>query len=405
MKKLFALLLVGSISACDGPVTPTDNTPDLRILSDAEIQVSQGANDFAFNLLKNIQKQSIENEFISPLSVSMALAMTMNGAAPDTQQSILNTIDYGNFSVAEVNKAYKDLTSLLLTMDSKVQLGIANSVWYSDKYNVHTDFSNTIAEYYDGVVKGLDFSNDHSKDIVNQWVENKTNGRIKELLSSISADEIMFLINAIYFKGEWTYQFDKSRTHQAPFYKADGTTSSVDMMFSKGVKMRHYQNEQHQLFEIPYGNQQFNFTILMPHDPADINEMIVSLSADALAEWLHEADSLNPELELPKFKMEWKVNIKDKLESMGMKMTGFPNLFEEQLPLGISRVIHQTFLDVNEEGSEAAAATAVGIELTSIPDKPTRITIDKPFIFMIREKHTGVILFIGQFIDPDELHQ
>lgn len=400
MKKLMAITCVGLLAACDQSDVSRDNAPNLRTLSAAEIQVAAGTNDFAFNLFRNIQKETPENNFISPLSVSIALAMTLNGAAGDTQQGILNTIDFGDFSADEINQGYKDLTALLLSMDKKVKLGIANSVWYSEKYHVKESFADKITTYYDGVVTGLNFGDAASKNKINNWVENKTNGRIKDLINNISQDEVMFLVNAIYFKGDWTYQFDKSKTKKANFKKIDGTTAPVDMMFSSGVKMLHYYANSTRLLDIPYGNKQFSLTLLVPDNPEHITNLVSSLDMETFNYWLSQADSLKPEFEMPKFKMTWKDDLLKNLKTMGMPIAGFPNLFKEDLDLAISRVIHQSFLDINEEGTEAAAATAVGIELTSAPSQPVRITVDRPFVFMIREKHTGAILFVGQLIDP-----
>jgi serine protease inhibitor len=327
----------------------------------------------------------------------------MNGAEGETQQSILNTIDYGSFSAAEVNEAYKGLTSLLETTDNKVELGLANSIWHTDKFHVQNTFANIIRDSYDGTVQGLDFENsDGSKRIINGWVEQKTHDRIKNLIEEISPDQVMFLVNAIYFKGDWAYKFDKSKTKPATFTTPTGEITT-DLMFSEGVTMNFYADEKIQLVDIPYGNGQFNLTVLMPLQAAEVKSFIDNLNAEDLSYWISQSNKITAQLQLPKFKMEWKMDLKKKLAEMGMSMNGFPNLFEENVPLAISSIVHQSFVEVNEEGSEAAAATAVSIVLTSAPPEPTTIALDKSFVFMIREKHTGIILFIGQLIDPSRL--
>lgn len=389
------------LSCGESNISP-GNEPNLRTLSVSEVRVATATNEFAFNLFRQLQEETPQNNFISPFSVSMALGMTLNGASAETQESILQTIDYGDLSPQEVNSGYKDLAALLLSMDRKVTLGIANSVWYTDKYHVKETFTNIIEEYYDGKVSGLNFSDGNSKDVINKWVEDRTNDRIKNLIDHIEPNEVMFLVNAIYFKGDWTYRFDKSKTHDAPFHKIDGSTTSVDMMHAEKVKMLRYWNDEIHLLDIPYGNKQFSLTLIIPHQSQKIPDVLSELSSENLSHWLSEADSASPQFELPKFRMTWKKDLKGALVEMGMKTEGFPGLFEEQLDLGITRVIHQTFLDVNEEGTEAAAATAVGIGETSA-GPPTKITVDKPFIFFLREKHSGSILFIGQLIDPDAL--
>jgi serine protease inhibitor len=398
---LAALAIIGL--GCQSNDVSKDNEPNTRTLSAAETQVREGSNKFAFKLFKKIQKSEPENTFISPLSVSSALAMTLNGAEGETQQSILNTIDYGDFSAAEVNDAYKQLTSLLKTTDRKIELGLANSVWYTDNLHVQNTFANVVRDFYDGTVQGLDFNNgDASKQIINSWVEQKTHDRIKNLIEEIANDQVMFLVNAIYFKGDWTYKFDKSKTKSSNFATPSGNITT-DLMFSEGSTVNFYSDDNLQLVDIPYGNEQFSFTLLMPHQAADVKSLIDKLNPEDLSYWLSQSREISARLELPKFKMEWKLDLKQKLAEMGMNMYGFPNLFEEDVPLAISSVVHQSFVEVNEEGSEAAAATVVSVVLTSAPAEPTTITIDKSFVFMIREKHTGIILFIGQLIDPSQL--
>ncbi len=399
MKRLISIsAIVVSLNACNDQTISPDNPPNLRVLSNAEVVVSSSINDFGFTLFRKTHNN--QNTFTSPLSVSVALGMVLNGASQDTRQSILSTINFEGLTAEEVNGAYKDLTALLLSMDRTVEVGLANSVWYHQDYSVNSAFSEIIKDYYDGTVQSLDFKSATAKTTINNWVESKTNNRIKDLIDQISGDDIMFLINAIYFKGEWQYQFDAAKTHSANFTREDGTTTTVDMMFSKGAKILYGAEEDGvQLVDVPYGNGQFSMTLLVPGQKS-IQELVESLTSTQLQAWLANADTLTTELEIPKFKMTWKKDLKESLMAMGMNMDGFPALFEEPLPLAISRVIHQSFLEVNEKGSEAAAATAIGIEVTSFPSRPPRITIDKPFVFFIREKHSGVILFSGQLLDP-----
>jgi serpin B len=404
MKKFWTLFMFLPLASCHDSAVEPDNKPNLRTLSHAEQTLSKASNDFAFSLFRTIREvDDSPNTFISPLSVSMALGMTLNGASPETRESILSTINFDDLTADEVNQGYLDLTGLLLSMDKKVAMGIANSVWYSQEYTASDPFIDRIEDYYSGLVEALDFSNPNAKNTINDWVASKTNDRIKGLIGSISPEEVMFLVNAIYFKGDWTYQFDKSKTHDAPFRLENGSTTTVNMMFAKKVAMRRFENENVLLLDVPYGNEQFRMTILLPDDAKTVSDIVADLNADQLNSWLAASDSISPEFELPKFRIEWKRNVKSQLESMGMKSTGFPGLFEEDLDLEITRVVHQTYLDVNEEGTEAAAATGVGVGVTSAPPPPLRITVDKPFAFFIREKHTGAILFMGQYKDPAAL--
>jgi serine protease inhibitor len=221
MKAFKSILLLSmlNLTACDSNYIEPENKPNLRTLSVSETEIVKSSNQFAFDLFVKAQTQNPENTFLSPLSVGIALAMTLNGADRETKQQIKNAIQFGNLTDEEINQGYKGLIELLLSMDRKVSMGLANSVWYKKPLLVQDNFSNTIRDYYDGTVQGLDFSNANSKGIINQWIESKTNNKIQDMIKEIDPADMMFLVNAIYFKGDWTYQFDKTKTHEADFKK------------------------------------------------------------------------------------------------------------------------------------------------------------------------------------------
>ncbi|GHN01277.1 serpin [Cytophagales bacterium WSM2-2] len=402
MKRIipFLCLLLLILASCDKSIIP-DNKPNLRELSVTEQSVSTANNDFAFNLFRKAhQEAENENIFFSPLSVTIGLAMTMNGASDETRQSILNVLQFNNTSPTDVNQACKDLTTLLTSMDRTVQIGLANSVWTNQNFTVQKSFSDIISQYYDGKVQALNFSDQSSVNTINSWIESKTNHLIKKMVSSTNPDDAMFLVNAIYFKGSWKNPFENSQTHPAPFFAEDGASHSVTTMHSKESKILFFQNDNFMLVDIPYGNEQFSMSILMPTGNYSVNSLTSILKQDSLEKWLDHSVSISPQLELPKFKMNWKKELKNVLSGMGMKLTGFPHLFEEPLSLEITSVLHQSYVDVNEQGTEAAAATTVTIGVTSVGPPPV-IKINRPFVYLIREKHTNATLFMGQMFSPE----
>jgi serpin B len=227
------------------------------------------------------------------------------------------------------------------------------------------------------------------------------------MIDQIPADVVMYLINAIYLKATWQYQFDKEQTEKQDFMLRDGGTVQADMMYSDGVKANYYANDQLQFVEIPYGNGQFVFSILLPYQPEQLNQIIQTLDMQTFNTYLEASDTATFKVYLPKFKIEYKTLLNEVLASMGMALSfsggaDFSDLFVEELDLFISRVLHQSFLEVDEEGTEAAAATVVEIMETSVGPgaKPEVIRVDKPFAFFIREKHSHTILFSGKLMDP-----
>lgn len=387
---------------CDQPF-------QLRALSAEEQVVAESANDFAFDIFERINKKnSYNNFFISTLSVSTALAMTANGADGDTKTAIREAIHLGDMDDASMNEAYRDLVNFLLELDDKVILELANSNWYKDTYHIKDSFRQILLNYYDAEVKAADFADPVTKDLINGWIEDKTHDKIKDMLDEVPSDAVMYLINAIYFKAQWKYEFDKEKTEDRNFYLEDGNSVQVPTMYSGGVKVSMYNANDFKYIELPYGNGQFNMVILLPDENKTVDEVISNLDAASFAGYVNDADTATVEVYMPKFKMKYKTLLNEVLSDMGMGIAfgggaDFSNLFDEALSLEISRVIHQSFIEVNEEGSEAAAATVVEIRETSIGPggDPKVIHIDRPFAFFIAEKHSKTILFAGKMLNPE----
>ncbi len=403
------LVLGGLYTSCseengDQPVVISE----IPTLSATDREVVKSANNFSFDLFSEINKQNEDaNVFISPFSVSTALSMTLNGANGNTADEIKTTIGLDKLSNQEINESYKLLVNYLLTADSKVAINVANSNWYSDQNSIKEEFKQILLDYYAAEVNPADFGDPATVDLINEWIEGKTNDKIKDMLDVIPADAVMYLINAIYFKADWTYQFDKNETKDAEFYLSDGSSRMVPTMYCEAATVGTSANENYSLIDIPYGNERFSFTVVMSNEETkDINEMASEFSNEILETMIADTLHRTRELYMPKMKVEFKQELKDQLMTMGMPQAfsgsaDFSNLFDELTNLSISRIVHQSFLEVNEEGSEAAAVTIVEVSTTSIgPDSPFQLKIDRPFLFFIREKHTNTILFSGKMMDP-----
>jgi len=393
--------------SCDDSTNPIDDNWKLkRDLTVAEVKITDSDNKFGLKLFKEISKnQTDSNIFISPLSVTMALGMTFNGAAGETQTAMRNTLEYGDLSIDEINQSYAGLIDLLTSADSKVKFQIANSIWYRNTFSVLADFINVNTKYFDAEVSALDFDQSNAADIINSWVNEKTNGKITEIVPKpISSEMVMYLINAIYFKGSWTYEFSKEHTTDELFYLSSGSSTTCKMMSHK-CDHPYFSNDQFQAIDLAYGDAGFSMTIFLPAYGSDVNSLIESLDNNSWNDWLSQLDTAEVSLYMPKFKTTYKLGMKDILSTLGMEIAFAPgqadfSKINADADLYISEVMHKTFVDVNEEGTEAAAVTSVGVGTTSFgPVSPT-MRIDRPFVFAIRERQSGTILFIGKIMEP-----
>ena len=409
MQKLLNFVIVTIciifINCSDSSTNPNANI--VRDLTTAEIKLTESDNKFGLKLFKEIvNSEENKNIFISPLSISMALGMTYNGADSTTLEAMHETLEYGDLTTQEVNESYQSLIKLLTELDPKVIFDIANSIWYREGFSVENDFIGLNTTYFDAVVRALDFNADSAADIINEWVSEKTNGKIEEIVDKpIDPLTVMFLINAIYFKGTWTYEFDEENTTDDIFYLPDGSETQCKMMSHKNDH-NYFENEQFQAIDLPYGDAGFSMTIFLPKPGIDIDSLIAQFSNDSWNSWISSFSSQEVNLYLPKFKMEYEKSLNDVLCTLGMSIAFDPyqadfTKINSDGNLYISNVKHKTFVKVNEEETEAAAVTSVEITLTSVGETGITMCINHPFIFVIRENHSGTILFIGKIVEPE----
>ncbi|NBB86266.1 MAG: serpin family protein, partial [Bacteroidetes bacterium] len=328
-----------------------------------------------------------------------------NGAEGETFDDMAATLHVDGLSRAEINAGYRDLIDLLVDLDPRVTFQIANAIWHRDTFDVEADFRETNQDYFDATVEGLDFNSEAAVDRMNGWADEQTNGRISKIVNApIDPDMMLYLMNALYFQGDWRHQFDAEQTEPAEFTRADGSTVQVDMMRqAEARRFAVYENEQLQMIDLPYGDSLFSMTIVLPREEESLASAMAGLDA---ATWQTWTDGLSPQrlfVEMPRFELAYERSLVDVLDELGLDSALDPGRSDlsginpEASDLHISEVDHKTFLRVDEEGTEAAAVTSVGVAVTSAPPA---FRVDRPFFLTIRERHSGTILFIGHVTDP-----
>lgn len=407
LSTLAAAVLALSV-ACSGATgtAPGGAAPLLdalpRPLTAGEQAISSAANDFSFSLFRQLSAaQRDGNIFTSPLSASMALGMAMNGAAGSTYDQMRATLGFGATSEAEIDAGYKGLIALLRGLDSSVDFRIANSIWHRNDFPFEQSFLDAGRNWFDAEVSGLDFASPAAVATINDWVSASTAGKIPSIIDAIDPNDVMFLINAIYFKGSWRDRFDPAETRDAPFHGVGGDQAMKLMHRNGGIG--YLDTPQFQAVDLPYGNGAFTMTVLLPHEGTSVDAVAASLNG---TDWSARMGQFHPatvDLYLPRFKLEWERTLNDDLQTLGMRdafsggIADFTRMSPRGRELFISIVKQKTYVDVNEEGTEAAAVTVVGMQLTSMP-VPIVVRVDRPFIFVIRERLSGTIVFMGKIV-------
>lgn len=360
-----------------------------------EEQMVQRSNDFGFTVFRATAGDG--NALESPLSLSLALSMTAGGAAAKTEQCMVSTLGFENYSAEEIGNFYKNVLERLSQADTSTRLEIADAIWADKKIPVKEDFAGYAADKFKADLRNADFGNPAAVDEINRWCAAHTNGKIGSILDKLTPDMAMVLLNAVYFYGNWRYKFDDTFTDT--FTDIDGHQSEIDMMyFCRHLK--YAENGKFRMVELPYGNGNYVMDILLPQNESGFKEAAAELDSNQWEELCGKLSSTFVTLNLPKFKLEYGIRYDDTLQKLGMapafrKDADFSRMSD--FPLAIGLVKQKTFINVTEKGTEAAAVTAVGMLVTSAgPMQSIDFIVDRPFIFAIRERTTGAILFLGQ---------
>ena len=405
-----ALIMLAAISgmivSCDrvkDDPLPGDPVPINLTLK--QKNVVESANKFAFDLFVPIvtEKKRAENIMISPFSITSALSMVLNGAAGETFDAVRHTLRYDERTIEEINETYLKLMKEMIPVDPRVTMEIANSVWVEKRMTVKPAYIDALKTWYLAEAMNIDASDPKAVDLVNGWIEKKTHDKIQKMLDQLSPDLAMLLINAVYFNGKWRSQFDKDLTKEKPFYVTPGAPVNVPMMYQQ-ENFAVARTDDATLIELPYGQGNYSMVVLLPDADASLSQVAASLNAANWTGWMQNLSygTSEVQLSLPKFEYEYKRSLNDDLKSMGMGIAfsaaaDFSNISDQSIL--ISRVLHQTFIKNDEKGTEAAAATVVEFEFTSMPQN-TVVNVNRPFFYFIRETTTGTIVFMGQVTDP-----
>lgn len=414
MRKIISFTFIILLAICTFiSCKKESDTPDVTktiVLPASGSSIVNANNVFGFNFLHSTLQfdKTNSNKLISPLSIYMALSMVYNGAANATKDSIANTLQLSGININDLNAVCNALITQLPAEDSKVKLSIANSIWYNkNSFQPLTFFLNTQQQYYDAETNPMNFGDPSAANTINNWVAEKTNQKITHIIDATSADDLMYLINAIYFNGAWKYAFKTSDTHADNFYLADGSSKSVSFM-QQNVSINYFANDSFTLIELPYGGgNSYSMYIALPkNNQQPISTFASMMNENILSDAINKMDSVNLNMNLPKWESSYSIeDMRPELASLGMGITftgnaDFSKMYNpSQTNPYITQAIHKTYIKVNEEGTEAAAVTVIGVEYTSVSTPPV-LKIDHPFLYTIVEKQTGTILFAGVVNDP-----
>ncbi|QHS55705.1 serpin family protein [Mucilaginibacter sp. 14171R-50] len=402
-----SLLAIGFVSC-----KKSDNNPDkgkaLELTAAEHLKVAAD-NAFTLKLVKQLNSGGTGNDnvFVSPLSVSFAMGMTSNGAKGETLQGINNAMEFSGFTQEAINTYYNKLIDQLPNLEPNTQVNIANSIWYKQGFDVLPSFITTNTNAYKAKVQALDFGSAAAKNQINEWVSDQTKGKIPSIIDNIPGDVRMYLINAIYFKSIWKNKFNPADTKKMPFKTSTGSTVQADFMTGQieyGSYFDNYDGDKYtQIAELPYANGRYSMVVVLPDESSSVNELISNLDTVKWNKWMKPmGGGVKNHVYFPKLKFTYNTTLNGALIALGMgkafsddaDLTGI----SAAGGINITEVKQKAFVEVNEQGTEAAAATSVAVGVTAAP--ATDLNLNRPFVFAIRENSSGLVLFAGVVNNP-----
>jgi serine protease inhibitor len=416
MKKVLVCVLVTFITtcffvSCKKSSAVSDHTQIITLPTNGASVIAAN-NKFAFNFLRaSLQSDTtFNNKLISPLSIYLALSMVYNGANNATLDSIAKVLQLSGISIDDLNSTCEALLQQLPTEDNEVQLSIANSIWYNkNSFQPLTSFIDTTKSFYNAAIEPLNFADQSSVNTINNWIAQHTNNKIQKVLTAIDPGELMYLINAIYFNGGWKNAFKTSNTRNDIFHLQNGTSVSTPFM-NEEITINKYGDSTMSVIELPYGGgKSYSMYILLPADQQlSINNFASLMNENILSGIISQMDSQHVAVSLPSWEYSYSIDdMRADLSSLGMGIAfgngaDLSKMYDPtQTSAYINKAIHKTYIKVNEQGTQAAAVTVIGIT-TSVGPAIQLLKFDHPFLYAIIEKQTGTVLFVGMVNDPSQ---
>jgi len=380
----------------EDPKTPFSDVPKGKEMVEAN-------NKFALQFIEEAFKteETNKNIMLSPMSLSLALGMVYNGAETSTKEAFEKTLCYEGLERSQINDVNKNIIDYISSSTQGSIFEVGNSIWANTKYTIKEEFIALNKDFYGAEVDNLDFTNPASVDVINNWVSQKTYGKIPTILDKVKPNAVLYLINALYFKADWKTSFNKDHTKDAIFYSSEGE-KQVKMM-KKTDKVLYANNSVFSSIQLPYKEEKYTMTIFLPEENKTVDDALNYFKTEKLTEYLTSYKEEEVDIAIPKFKFAFEKELNQTLQSLGLTNVFTDNADFSGLTSGkvkVSSVKQKTFIDVNEEGTEAAAVTVVETVATSIQENIS-FTANKPFIFFITEKETNSICFAGRISAPE----
>lgn len=380
----------------------------LQVFGAGSMKISNAYSKFGFQLFAQLNQDSSKNVVVSPSSIASALTMVLNGAGGETKNQVSRALALPDLPLLDLNSEYSQWRSEAVIADPNVELDIANSIWGRSGVQFKKTFLDALNTNYGAKVSELNFNDPSAVGTINKWVAANTHGKINEIIDQIDSASVLFLINAVYFKGKWSSPFETSNTTNDLFTTGSGSQKRIPSMHQHHT-FPYYEQPQFQAVSLPYGEKRLSMYIFLPAKNVKLSEFYSMLTSDQWPKWMTQFSDTEGSLALPRFRLEYDVTLNDALRAMGVRDAFDRNAADlremVQFRSGnafISKIRHKAFTEVNEEGTEAAATTSAEVQVTSMPvgQKTFQMIVNRPFFFAIRDNSTGTLLFLGSVSDP-----